>query len=95
MSLLDFLPPPAECSPAQRETAVVWYAAQDIEAVTEFMKNTQMRIYREFYGQPRKRLMGDKLVNLYQMRDIINEALRRKRAIRPTKPRWSQNIIGQ
>lgn len=77
-SLLDMLPPPADCTEAQRQTAIGLYVSQDSSKLSEYLRNTQARIYREFYGNPKKRTIGHKLYHLYAMRDIIHEAMRRK-----------------
>ena len=77
-SLLDMLPAPADCTEAQRKTAIAWYVSQSQEKLGEYLRNTQQRIYREYYGNPRKRTVGHKLYNLYAMRDIIHEAMRQK-----------------
>lgn len=79
-SLLDMLPPPADCNEGQRKIAIGWYMAQPLDKLGEYMGNTQQRIYREFYNNPRKRRVGRNLYNLYAMRDMISEAMRRKGA---------------
>ena len=79
-NLLDMLPAPADCDQQQREMAIGWYVRRDLTQLGEYLRNTQQRIYREYYGNPRKRIVGNKLYNLYAMRDIIHEAMRRKGA---------------
>ncbi len=75
-NMLDMLPPPADCNKKQRDAAIGWYVGQGRAALGQYLENTQKRIYREYYGNPRKRLVGKKLVHLYAMREIIHEALR-------------------
>ena len=79
-TMLDLLPPPGDCNQGQREIAIAWYVAQPMDKLGEYMGNTQQRIYREYYGNPRKKKVGQKLYNLYAMRDIIREAMRQKGA---------------
>ena len=79
-NMLDLLPPPGDCNQAQRETAIAWYVGQPMDKLGEYMGNTQQRIYQEYYGKPHKKAVGQKLYNLYAMRDIIREAMRQKGA---------------
>jgi len=85
---LDLLPLPSECDRPQRERAVQFYMKQGQREMDEYLKNTQVRIYKELYGDPKKKTVGEKLHNLYAMREIIKEAQRRESAIRQNRTDW-------
>ena len=77
-NLLDLMPVPRDLNAEQREQVIQWYTVCSIDKLTEYMRNTQQRIYREYYADPKKKFVGDKLYNLYAMRDLIHEAMRRR-----------------
>lgn len=81
-NLLDMLPKPSDCSKRQREMAIQWYARRSHDELNTFVMNTRYRIQKEFYQNPGKKLVGAKLHNLYAMREILAEAMRRKGAVR-------------
>lgn len=88
-NVLDMLPPPRDCNEGQRAIAIGWYAAQPLDKLREYLENTMKRIHNEYYSDPKKKFVGQKLYNLYAMRDIIHEAMRHQGV--PTRGGYSPN----